>query len=102
VATGALPSAGVPLSAIATPTAYAVPAYSPYAAHAPLSEPAWARPVFKAVEQPSSICIDPVRPGHSGTREAYKLSSFFSSRVSGNSKKNLMFFRLYKLTPTSN
>jgi len=34
--------------------------------------------------------------------EAYKLSSFFSSRVSGNSKKNLMFFRLYKLTPTSN
>jgi len=35
-------------------------------------------------------------------KEAYKLSSFFSSRVSGNSKKNLKFFRLYKLTPTSN
>jgi len=27
---------------------------------------------------------------------------FFSVRVSGYPKKNLMFFRLYKLTPTSN
>jgi len=60
VATGVHASAGVPLLAMSTCTAYAGPAYSLYAGHAPLSGLALACPVHKAVGQLSSTRFDPV------------------------------------------
>jgi len=61
MATGVLASAGVPLSAMSTPTVYAGLAYLPYAGHAPLFGPAWVHPVREEVGQPSSTLINPVR-----------------------------------------
>jgi len=61
VAIGVLTSAWALLSTMATPTAYATPAYSPYAGHAAESGPASARPIREAVGQPQSACINPVR-----------------------------------------
>jgi len=55
VTTGVLPSASMPWSTIAMPTAYARSAYSPYAGYAPPSGPASARPVREAVGQQRSL-----------------------------------------------
>ena len=61
MADGVLPTAGVSLSTMATPTACAGLTYLPYASHAMQAGPASARPIREPVGQSQSTCAGSVR-----------------------------------------